>query len=218
MSQLSKIFSIAGIHITREQELLFLKHIELILKWNQRTNLISRKDESRIVENHLLESLACFLAVQFAPNYQILDIGSGAGFPAIPLAIMCPSARFILVESKRMKALFLKELAFQLKLKNIEVIGDRIEHLAQHENYHEKFDVVTSRAVSSLMVVYEWAEQLIRPGGYYLAWKGGDIQSEVEQLLASRSGIAVKIMPMSDRLINPDKKKIFVIVNKNLGP
>lgn len=208
------ILSAAGILIDERQERSFQQYIELVLDWNKRTNLISRKDESHIVENHLFESLACLLSVKFLPSQRIVDVGSGAGFPAIPLAIMCPENHFLLIESKRMKMLFLKEVIFQLNLKNADVIGERIEHIASMTDYREKFDVVTSRAVASLAIVYQWAKDLIKPGGYYLAWKGGDVHVEIEQLLRIERQLSVEIIPMSAALIPPERNKLFVQVNK----
>ncbi|MDZ7332950.1 MAG: 16S rRNA (guanine(527)-N(7))-methyltransferase RsmG [candidate division KSB1 bacterium] len=206
--------SAAGILVDEDQERLFQQYIELLLDWNKRTNLISRKDESHIVEHHLFESLACLLSVKFLPGQRIVDVGSGAGFPAIPLAIMCPENQFLLIESKRMRMLFLKEVIFQLNLNNAEVIGERVEHIASMEDYQEKFDIAISRAVASLVVVYQWVKNLIKPGGYYLAWKGGDVRVEIEQLIRIERQLSVEILPMNAALIPPESNKLFVQVNK----
>lgn len=214
MNRMRPILSAAGISIDERQEILFQQYIELILDWNKRTNLISRKDEGHIVEHHLFESLACLLSVKFRPGQQIIDVGSGAGFPAIPLAAMCPENHFLLIESKRMKMLFLKEVIFQLNLKNADVIGERIENIASMTEYREKFDIVTSRAVASLAVVYQWVKNLIKPGGYYLAWKGGDVNMEIEQLIRIEQQLSIDIVPMSAALIPPERNKLLVKINK----
>ncbi len=214
LSQLCSILAAAGIQLDERQEKMLQRYIDLVLAWNKRTNLISRRDEGRIVENHLSESLAGVMFVKFSPHERIIDVGSGAGFPAIPICIVCPESYFVLIESKRMKSLFLKEAIAQMDLKNVEVIADRVEQVALKKDCHAKFDVAMSRAVASLYVVYNWVEKLIRPGGYYLAWKGGNIKSEIEQLIREMGELSIEIVPMNAQLVPPEKNKIFVRVNK----
>ena len=153
MYEFKKILSHVGININDEQSEQFQKYIDLILTWNKRTNLVSRKDESKIIENHVLESLSLLVSFEIFPGAKIIDIGSGAGFPALPISLISLDANFLLVESRRKKALFLKEVVSQLKLENVTVIGERVENLAQNPKYENSFDFAFSRAVASLEVV-----------------------------------------------------------------
>lgn len=214
MYEQKKIFSHVGININDKQEKQFQKYIDLILIWNKRTNLISRKDESKIVENHFLESLAFLLSFKLFPGIKILDVGTGAGFPALPISLIRSDVNFLLVESKRMKVLFLKEVVSQLKLENVEVICERVENLAQNQKYENGFDFAFSRAVARLEVIYGWIEKLLKPNGLYIAWKGGEVEKEIEQLEAKFKNVCVDIVKMDERLVSSGKNRIFVRVKR----
>lgn len=212
MSQLQKLLSNAGIEINNQQDEKFQQYVDLILTWNKRTNLISRKDESKIINNHIFESLAFLLSFKIFPGAKIVDVGSGAGFPALPISLIWLDAKFLLVESKRMKSLFLKEMVLSLDLENVEVICERIEKLSANEKYKEQFDLAFSRAVANLEIVYGWVEKLIKPGGFYVAWKGGEVQKEIEQLQKKKNNICIDVIQMDERLVHAEKSRVFVQV------
>lgn len=214
MYEFKKIVSQVGIHLNENQEKQFQKYIDLILVWNKRTNLISRKDKSKIFENHILESLAFLLSFEFSPGMNVVDVGSGAGFPALPISLVKPEIDFLLVESKRMKALFLKEVVSQLKLKNVAVACERVENLAQDPNYEGRFNFAFSRAVSSLEIVYGWVEKLLKPGGFYIAWKGGNVEQEISELQEKNRKIKVDIIQMDPLLVPLEKGRVFVQVQR----
>ena len=145
---------------------------------------------------------------------KILDVGSGAGFPALPISLIKPEVNFLLVESKRMKALFLKDVVSQLNLENVDVVCDRVENLANNISNKNSFDFAFSRAVTSLEVVYGWIERLLKPGGFYIAWKGGEVEKEIEQLKTKFKNVSVDIFIMDERLVSSGKKRIFVRIKK----
>ncbi len=199
--------SLSDVHVRQ-----FQRYIDLILDWNKRINLISRKDESTIVENHILESLAFLLSFEISPGSKIVDIGSGAGFPSLPISLIRGDANFLLVESKRLKALFLKEVVSQLKLKNVVVLHGRVESISAQQV--DEFDFALSRAVASLEVVYGWVEKILRPNGYYIAWKGGEVEKEVEKLEKKRKNIYIDIFRMDERLVPAEKNRMFVRIKR----
>lgn len=217
MYDLQKLLSSVGIYIDDKQREFFQKYIDLLLIWNKRTNLISRKDESRVIEKHILESLSFMLSFKIQPSAKIIDIGSGAGFPGLPISLICPDSNFVLVESKRLKALFLKEVVAQLQLNNVEVFCERVENLTKNMKYKGQFDFVFSRAVASLREVYDWIQDLIKPNGFYIAWKGGDILQEVEDLKRIFKNIIINIVEMDRQLISPDTRKVFVRIQRNIS-
>ena len=150
--------------------------------WNAQINLISRKDMDHLYERHVLHSLAIHRFLQFSPGSKILDIGTGGGFPGIPLAIMQPEVRFTLVDSIGKKIHVVKELSRELGLANVEAIHERAEKISG------KFDFTVSRAVADLRELLAWTRGKIRseqtnalPNGL-ICLKGGDLSVELAGL------------------------------------
>jgi len=139
-----------GIQLENDRRDKFSVYLSLLLEWNRRTNLISKNDETRIIERHFFESILLTKLFNYKNIKNILDFGSGAGFPGIPVKIMLPETEMTLIESKRMKALFLSKLIEDLNMKKIHVVPERGESLSQKPEYHNKFDLILSRAVYKL--------------------------------------------------------------------
>jgi 16S rRNA (guanine527-N7)-methyltransferase len=169
----------------------------LYREWNEKINVISRKDIDNLYTNHILHALA-FAKIQpagFKPGAQILDIGTGGGFPGIPLAILYPQAQFTLVDSIRKKITVVDDIIQTLGLKNAQAVWGRAEEL------RVGFDFVVTRAVSSILDLCRWSEHLIvekqihaQPNGIW-AWKGLDnIQAELKEL---PRGIYSEVYPLA---------------------
>jgi len=156
------------------------KYIDLLLDWNQRINLISPNDEERIAERHILESLAVLSAWPFLQNASVLDLGSGGGFPGIPLKIVQRDLTMTLLESRQKKTLFLKAAVQELKLSNCHVVNARVEELTKTSG--EKFSIVIARAVADLKTLWESSRTLLVSGGVLLTMKGGDLDEELKTL------------------------------------
>lgn len=124
-------------------------YIDLILKWNSKVRLISSADESRIVKRHIVESLVLVSINRIAPDAEVLDLGAGAGLPGIPLKIAIPSLRMTLLDSRRMKSLFLEEAVKSLRLSDTQVVHDRAEKIV--EKFSGKFDCVVARDRKSVV-------------------------------------------------------------------
>jgi 16S rRNA (guanine527-N7)-methyltransferase len=150
---------------------------ELITKKNDEVNLISRKDVENIIENHIFISA---LMSEYLPNKsnKFLDIGTGGGFPGIPLAIMKPLMRGVLVDSTGKKIEAVKEFIDKLKLGNIVAENDRVESDEFKEKYAGKFDLVVSRATVPLIILFRYSIPLIKDKAYIMAIKGGDLEEE----------------------------------------
>lgn len=203
-----------GIRISDFQIEKFSRYIDLLLAWNKRTNLISKADEAFIIEKHVLESLSVLLICDIHPNSSILDIGSGAGFPALPISFIRPDLNFLLVESKRLKALFLKDVVDQLGLQNVEVICERVEKLSENLKWREYFDFALCRAVASLDVVYGWARDLIKPMGWFLAWKGGDVKIEIKKMWSEYQDVFIEERQLDRNLVSPERDKKIVLIQR----
>lgn len=152
----------------------------LYREWNSRINVISRKDIDNIFIHHILHSLAIAKVISFAKNTRIMDVGTGGGFPGIPLAIFFPSCHFTLVDSIGKKITVANEVALSLGLTNVKTIKARAEEL------EGVFDFVVTRAVAPLPTIHSWVRKLIVPGGLnqlpngIIALKGGDLKEELD--------------------------------------
>jgi 16S rRNA (guanine527-N7)-methyltransferase len=168
----------------------FAVYRELLLDWNQRVNLISRRDEARIVTRHFLDSLGLVTVEEFPRDSRAMDLGSGAGFPGIPLKLIRPDLRISLVESKRKKALFLRRVIEKLKLDGVEVVMGRVEELAEGLG---TFDFIVSRSVTDLITLVRWSKDYLDPaGGSLIAIKGPDVDKELEKLKSITPDLNVK--------------------------
>jgi len=188
------------------------KQLELLqnlyIHWNSKINVISRKDINYLYEKHILHSLAIAKIIDFTPNTQILDVGTGGGFPGIPLAILFPNCHFHLVDSIAKKIYVVNEIAHSIELKNCCAEQIRAEKLKS------KYDFVVSRAVTSLPVFYNWVRDKINenlknelPNGIiYL--KGGDLTNEIKKFKP-----AVKVFHINQYFDEPffETKKIVYL-------
>lgn len=182
-----------------------LKALEgLYREWNAQINVISRKDIDHVYEHHVLHSLAIAKYLETVPGLEeafagadILDLGTGGGFPGIPLAILYPQARFTLCDSVGKKTIVAQAVAKAMDLKNVEVVNARAESLGRN------FDFVVSRAVASLTDFYPWVKGRFNRGILYL--KGGDVNEEIAQLMGRHriSPGKVHTWPVSSWLKDP---------------
>jgi len=148
------------------------EYVDLLKLFNKRMNLISRVDINRIWENHILPSTIAPKMVDFPTSSALLDLGSGAGLPGIPLKIIRPDLQVVLVDSIRKKTLFLRKVVEQLGLKNVIVLNHRLDTKHAPHQLQEKFNIVTARAVSSIENLWRLTNCLLKPGGFLLLWKG----------------------------------------------
>ena len=160
--------------LSKEQISKFEKYLGLLLEWNEKFNLTAITDKDEIEEKHFYDSIKLkdFFILK---NKSLIDIGSGAGFPGIPLAIVEPSLQVTLLEATGKRVTFLKEVVSKLGLTNVEIIQGRAEELETRENY----DIVTARAVKELNVLLEISFYLVKVGGSFIAYKSSLVDEEI---------------------------------------
>ncbi len=157
-----------------------IRYAGLIREWNQRVNLVSRQDENRILSRHVLDSLCLLQAIEFKSGECILDLGSGAGFPGIPVALARPDLTMLLLESKRKKVIFLQKAVAELSLLHCKAILGRVEDLS---NTLPRVDMIVSRAVAELAVLIDWSRPLfLKHPGRLITIKGPEIEDEIRQM------------------------------------
>ena len=171
---------------TVEKEQLYI-YMNEILKWNEKINLTAIKEENEFIVKHFIDSLTINKYLQ---KYQdIIDIGTGAGFPGIPLAIANKNKKFLLIDSVNKKLNVIKDINEKLKLNNVDIIHTRAEDLANKESYREKYDVATTRAVSSIPTILEYMLPFLKIGGQAICMKGPNYEEELNE-----SKNAIKIL------------------------
>ncbi len=178
-----------------EQRMLLYRYLELIEEWNERINLVSRRDIAFLAEKHLADSLSWARLPIMPQSGGALDLGSGAGFPGIPLSILKPELQVLLLDSISKKASFLRTAVSALELKNAAVLCERAERLA---GKRYKFDVITARAVAALERLWQWSRPLLKRGGFLAAQKGGDLSEEL-RLLKLSGNVEAEIIPLAPR-------------------
>jgi 16S rRNA (guanine527-N7)-methyltransferase len=171
-----------GIVLTKEHLETFATYHQLLLDWNQRMNLISRADESRIITHHFLDSLTPVPHLDWPEGIQLLDLGSGAGFPGVPIKIVRPEVSLTVLDSRRKRILFLKKLVPLLSLQSASIICERAEKLHGHEQYMNRFSLVTARSVAPLSKLVPLVLPFLRTGGKLIVYKGPDESSDQSNL------------------------------------
>lgn len=178
--------------LSEKQTEQFSKLKDLYFEWNEKINVISRKDIDELYVNHVLHSLAIAKVIQFKPGAEILDVGTGGGFPGIPLAILFPQVNFHLVDSIQKKILVVSEVAMALDLKNVKAEAQRAEKLKS------KYDFIVSRAVTQMPKFVGWVKNKIKKENMHsfangiLYLKGGDLSEELKEFKNAQ------IFPVSD--------------------
>src|SRR5882762_1992787 len=174
----------------RDEQLLaaFESYRKELLDWNTRINLTAITDPQDVLLKHFLDSLS-LLKAYTNPEARLLDIGSGAGFPGLPLKIVRPQWHVTLLEATGKKTLFLRHMVETLQLRDVEIIHGRAEELAHKREYRATFDIVTARAVSALPTLLEYCAPYCRVGGVIVLPKKGDLTEELQQ--AKRTAVYV---------------------------
>lgn len=200
-----------GIDVPPSAEASLQTYLRTLLEWNRRTQLISRHDEANLVNRHVYESIVPLILIQVPANAKLLDLGSGAGFPGLVLKIVRPDLRLILLESQRRRALFLRHVIQKLPLSDAEVVCARAEQVADRPEYVGRYQMVTARAVADLSRLWEWSQPLLAPGGQLVAYKGGNVTTEVERLRQSQPvRVIIKPFPEIEPIAERNRKLIIV--------
>jgi 16S rRNA methyltransferase gidB len=191
----------------------FAVYMELLREWNEKINLTAITDEEGILVKHFFDS--CSISEFVDNNSKIIDIGTGAGFPGLPLKIVNDTLNLTLVDSLNKRINFLNEVKNKLGLKNVETVHGRAEDVGIDNKYREKYDFAVSRAVAELRILVEYLLPLVKVGGKVIAMKGPNIDEEVEN-----SKKAVKLLGgeieriESFRLGNTDNERTIIIIKK----
>lgn len=203
-----------NIDLSVEQLDKFYRYMELMIEWNEKINLTAITNPEEIILKHFIDSLTLIKYIK--ENNKIVDMGTGAGFPGIPISIVCSNNKITLVDSLNKRLIFLQEIINQLGLKNVETIHSRAEDFGQNKKYREQFDIATSRAVANLSTLSEYLLPLVKVGGKCLCMKASDIEAEVQDAKKAIDILGGKIEQIENFLLpQSDIGRTIITINKN---
>ena len=191
----------------------FEKYQELLLEWNEKINLTAITEEHDIITKHFIDSLTCLKYIK--GNEKIIDVGTGAGFPGIPVKIVSHETKVTLLDSLNKRINYLNDVIEKLELENMETIHARAEELGQNDKYREKFDIATARAVANLKVLVEYCLPFVKVGGKFVCMKGSEYKEEVEEAKAHIGNLGGKITDIEEIILpGTDIKHTIIIIEK----
>lgn len=170
-----------GIVLTENQKQQFDKFYELLVEWNKVMNLTGITEYEEVNEKHFVDSLSIVKAIDMNQVSSLIDVGTGAGFPGIPLKIVFPHLKVVLLDSLNKRINFLNTVISELGLKDISTIHGRAEDFAKKTEYREQFDLCVSRAVANLATLSEYCIPYVKKSGMFIPYKSGEIDEELEQ-------------------------------------
>lgn len=204
-----------GITVSDRQREQFQKYYEMLVKWNEVMNLTAITEYDEVNEKHFVDSLAIVKGLDMNEVDYMIDIGTGAGFPGIPLKIIYPHLKVTLLDSLNKRVKFLDEVLRTLELENVKTLHGRAEDYSREEEYREKYDLCVSRAVSNLSVLSEYCIPYVKIGKMFVSYKSVNVDGEVEQSLNAIRILGGKLIKIDKiKLPDSDISRAFVYIEK----
>lgn len=195
----------------------FERYCTELIYWNEKVNLISRKDLDNIFERHFLHSLSIIKYVDLKKKAQCIDIGTGGGFPGIPLAIARPDLKMLMVDSIAKKIKLTSMFAEHTGIRDLKAMRTRVEDLHSDIKFRNKFDYVFARAVTEAKYLLNWSDTILKPDGKIILLKGGNLKKEIEDASKLFSNFEFEEIPVSmigSSWFSEEEKKILICKRK----
>lgn len=171
----------------------FEAYFQLLIKWNEKINLTAITEPQQVAVKHMIDSLSCLDDAVFKQNASVIDVGTGAGFPGLPLKIWRPDLQLTLMDSLNKRIKFLQAVVDELGLLTVETVHCRAEEGAKNKRYRANFDIAVSRAVARLNILAEYCLPFVKSGGWFVALKGSQYQAEADEAKRAVSLLGGKI-------------------------
>ncbi len=220
MNKLVNICNKINIEISDDQINCFEKYYELLIEKNKVMNLTAITDKEDVIVKHFIDSIALIpyltdKGININNKLKIIDIGTGAGFPGLPLKIMMPDVKFTLLDSLNKRVSFLNEVIDELKLKDIEALHGRAEDYASDNKYREKYDICVSRAVANLSTLSEYCIPFVKENGFFISYKAGESEEEINKSKNAIKILGGKINKVEEFVLpGTDASRVFVFIRK----
>ena len=220
MNKLVNICNKINIEISDDQINCFEKYYELLIEKNKVMNLTAITDKEDVIVKHFIDSIALIpylldKGININNKLKIIDIGTGAGFPGLPLKIMMPDVKFTLLDSLNKRVSFLNEVIDELELKDIEALHGRAEDYASDNKYREKYDICVSRAVANLSTLSEYCIPFVKEDGYFISYKAGESEEEINNSKNAIKILGGKINKVEEFVLpGTDASRVFVFIRK----
>ena len=215
--ELAKAAAEYGISLNDTQMEQYNRYFELLVEWNEKINLTAITEPKEVAIKHMIDSITAYDENLFKDGMTVIDVGTGAGFPGLPLKIFCPEIKLTLMDSLNKRIKFLQTVVEELGLKDVECVHARAEEGARNKKYRESFDIAVSRAVARLPVLCEYCLPFVKKGGHFIALKGMQYNDEAQE-----AAKAIKVMGGSQTEIRPvklpelDDKRAVIIITKTM--
>lgn len=215
--ELAKAAAKYGISLSDTQMEQYNRYFELLVEWNEKINLTAITEPKEVAIKHMIDSITAYDENLFKDGTTVIDVGTGAGFPGLPLKIFCPEIKLTLMDSLNKRIKFLQTVVEELGLKDVECVHARAEEGARNKKYRESFDIAVSRAVARLPILCEYCLPFVKKGGHFIALKGMQYHDEAEE-----AAKAIKVMGGSKTEIRPvklpelDDKRAVITITKTM--
>lgn len=215
MEQLKRKSEQLEVELTEQQLEQFKTYYEMLIEKNKVMNLTAITEKDEVIDKHFIDSISLNKAVDTTKPLKILDLGTGAGFPGIPLKIAYPNLKITLLDSLNKRIKFLQEVIEELGLQEIEGIHGRAEDFAKQQGYREQYDLCVSRAVANLATLSEYCLPYVKEGGCFISYKSGAVEEEVNQSKEAITELGGRIKEViAFTLPKTDIERTFVVIEK----
>lgn len=202
-----------GIELTDPQLNAFETYYDMFIDRNKVMNLTAITEFDEVMDKHFLDSVYLFRSIELKADYKLIDIGTGAGFPGIPLKIVFPELKITLLDSLNKRVGFLNDVIDELNLNDIEAIHGRAEDIARDKAYRASYDIAVSRAVANLSTLSEYCLPFVKIGGKFVSYKSGDCADEVDNAKAAIHLLGGKINKI-DEFSYSNNSRSFIVIDK----